>query len=1463
MDKGKGIASSGKRKKGDADDDKTGPGFKKRNRDVLRFFEDTADVDDDDDEIDFSDFDDLSDFDDEDFGVELKVKKDPTKSQHIPFIPKEEQMDEDEFDKMMEERYKDGAGFVRYAEDPFEAKLAERESVLPSAKDPPIWKVKCMVGREKHSAFCLMQKFVDLKSLGTKLDIISAFSIDHVKGYIYIEAERQCHLIEACKGLSTIYTSRVSTVPANDVTHLISVRCKQSQVTKGMWARVKAGNYKGDLAQIVDVNDSRRRALVKIIPRIDLHALAEKYGGGKAPKKTDVPAPRLINSNELEEFRPLIQFRRDRDSGMMFEVLDGLMFKDGFLYKKVSLDSLNCWTVMPSKEELLKFESSENNQSGNIEWLTQIYGAKKKKKVIRNEKVGEKGESSSGTGSQATFDIYDFVCFRRKEFGIVVGMEKDGNCKILKEGPEGPVVVTIEQKEAKSGAADMKFTALDQHKKVISHNDTVRVLEGPLKDRQGIVKQIYRGVVFIHNDDNETENGGYFCSRAQICEKVKLSSELFKEKGDESSFGGFDDAPSSPKSPLSPKTPFRARENNDSNRRDNEAMYSIGQTLRIKLGPLKGYLCRVLAVRRTDVTVKIDSQPKTLSVKCEHLAEVRGRSYNVSSSADAEAVSFKPFDAIGDDGGSGGWASGAGTSGGADGWNTGVLAAERDAWPSSSAPKPDPGGPSNLKDQEDAWEKKLTINENSSWGAAASDEKAITNTDQASGWGNGGDAWVKASTNTVSSGTSDSWGKAVDKKVTVNQSSWGASASDDRLAKPDEASGWGNSGDGLKNASAELGAGSGASDGWGKALDSSKDPTDGASAWDKGKNIAGNPTSSWGVSSGVKVNEDASNGGALEKNKSTGGDWGNSQSWDQKTNELVKEKEAKEHGDAWNSGNGSSSWEKKSSGASIDAQPLSADAGGTAEGTWGKKADWKSGSDEPGQGSTWEKKSNWNSSSADASGDTENSKWGKKAVGSSGPNDANISSSWEKKSVNVGGNTDSAWGKKTDGNSGSDGVGGDSGSSWGKKANWGSGSNDASWGKKSVDVGGNTESTWGKKSDGNSGSDDVGGSWGKKANWGSGSNDGEQGSSWGKKSNWNSGSDEGGGNAGSAWGKKADWNSGSNDGNSSGWGSKGSWNSGVGNTSQDTGGGDADDGNRGNWRGGFRGRGDRGGFGGRGERGGFGGRGDRGGFRGRGERGGFGGRGRFGRGDSDNGGGGGDSVSERGGFGGRGGYGGRGRGRSSWNDGNENGGNNSGGGWKSNNETGSWNGGGGEKKSWSSSGNENGGNNSGGGWKGNNETGSWSGGGGEKKSWSSSGNGGSNNGTGGWSSQGGSGWGQSGKGQADNGGGSSWSKGASSSGEGGGGGWGAKGAGWGEAGKAEAEKGGSGSSSKAGGWGTAAEPENGGGGWGKGSGSSTVGSAGGEPGSSCASGWGKKDDEDAGANKPAATSSWGGSKGGW
>ena len=48
-------------------------------------------------------------------------------------------------------------------------------------------------------------------------------------------------------------------------------------------------------------------------------------------------------------------------------------------------------------------------------------------------------------------------------------------------------------------------------------------------------------------------------------------------------------------------------------------MFSVGQSLRIRVGPLKGYLCRVLAIRRSDITVKLDSQHKILTGWMNHI----------------------------------------------------------------------------------------------------------------------------------------------------------------------------------------------------------------------------------------------------------------------------------------------------------------------------------------------------------------------------------------------------------------------------------------------------------------------------------------------------------------------------------------------------------------------------------------------------------------------------------------------------------------------------------------------------------------------------------------------------------------------------------------------------------------------------------------------------------------------------
>lgn len=88
------------------------------------------------------------------------------------------------------------------------------------------------------------------------------------------------------------------------------------------------------------------------------------------------------------------------------------MLKDGYLYKKASIDSLSCWDVTPSEEELLKFTSSNTDESVDLEWLSQLYGERKQKRIPpQSDKGGGKGEGSSSCSMLNGFELYDLVCF--------------------------------------------------------------------------------------------------------------------------------------------------------------------------------------------------------------------------------------------------------------------------------------------------------------------------------------------------------------------------------------------------------------------------------------------------------------------------------------------------------------------------------------------------------------------------------------------------------------------------------------------------------------------------------------------------------------------------------------------------------------------------------------------------------------------------------------------------------------------------------------------------------------------------------------------------------------------------------------------------------------------------------------------------------------------------------------------
>lgn len=78
---------------------------------------------------------------------DLQIENEPGAIPLLPFFPEIlDGVDEEEFDKIMEERYKAGSGLVTVAAYGYETEPSiETSTFIPSAGDPSIWKVKCRV----------------------------------------------------------------------------------------------------------------------------------------------------------------------------------------------------------------------------------------------------------------------------------------------------------------------------------------------------------------------------------------------------------------------------------------------------------------------------------------------------------------------------------------------------------------------------------------------------------------------------------------------------------------------------------------------------------------------------------------------------------------------------------------------------------------------------------------------------------------------------------------------------------------------------------------------------------------------------------------------------------------------------------------------------------------------------------------------------------------------------------------------------------------------------------------------------------------------------------------------------------------------------------------------------------------------------------------------------------------------
>nr|VDD31327.1 unnamed protein product [Brassica oleracea] len=554
-----------------------------------------------------------------------------------------------------------------------------------------IFPISVVIGGGITTVVCLMQKFVDR---GSDLQIRSVVALDHFKNYIYVEADKEAHVKEAIKGMRNIYANqKILLVPIREMTDVLCVESKAIDLSRDTWVRMKIGTYKGDLAKVVDVDNVRQRVTVKLIPRIDLQALASKLDGREVvKKKAFVPPPRFMNIDEARELHIRVERRRDPMTGDYFENIGGMLFKDGFMYKAVSLKSIIAQNVTPTFDELEKFNRPSENGEAEFGGLSTLFANRKKghfmkgdaviviKGDLKNlkgwvEKVDEEnvlirsgmkglpdplavnekelckyfepgnhvkvvsGTHEGATGmvvkvdqhvliilsdmtkehvrvfadhvvesSEVTTGVTMILSFwsNNPSFGVIIRLENEA-FQVLKGNPDRPEVALVKLREIKC-KLDRKISVQDRY-----------------KGKQGPVRHIYKGVLFIY-DRHHLEHAGFICAKCTSCIVVGGSRSGANRNGGDSlsRFSNFKAPAPVPPSPrrfqrggmgyngmfrflLSILIDWREgkgwKGRGGRGGRDDSL---LGTTVKIRLGPFKGYRGPVVEVKGDSVRVELE-----------------------------------------------------------------------------------------------------------------------------------------------------------------------------------------------------------------------------------------------------------------------------------------------------------------------------------------------------------------------------------------------------------------------------------------------------------------------------------------------------------------------------------------------------------------------------------------------------------------------------------------------------------------------------------------------------------------------------------------------------------------------------------------------------------------------------------------------------------------------------------------
>lgn len=341
----------------DDEDEIEEPPRSRHNRNVARYIDDEVEVQDDDTE---------EEEESEIYGEDIPdiAETDDKPSLHRRYAAAHDIAGEEDVDLLeayINERY-------RTVEVAVDATTANEQSLVPNQMDPKLWIVQCRPGYERSLCLQLLNKFVHCRGKGMPLLIKSAISLDHLKGYLYVEAEKESHVAAAVSGMRYVqHTKKIKLVPLKEMVAAITPnRVAKLPIEIGSWVRVRNGPYAQDLAKVIHVDHAHRKIDLKVVPRIDFVDLLHRQEGRYINRSRDPFGKKAKVRPRATRFCPdecralgLVVERRKGMDGETLLAVGNYIFHDGYLIKTMSMRSILVEDAA-SFEEIQAFESASS-----------------------------------------------------------------------------------------------------------------------------------------------------------------------------------------------------------------------------------------------------------------------------------------------------------------------------------------------------------------------------------------------------------------------------------------------------------------------------------------------------------------------------------------------------------------------------------------------------------------------------------------------------------------------------------------------------------------------------------------------------------------------------------------------------------------------------------------------------------------------------------------------------------------------------------------------------------------------------------------------------------------------------------------------------------------------------------------------------------------------------------------------